>query len=450
MNNFSFRLILICLLCSIRISIIAQDRTELISETDFHFLEDMTKVIIDSSRILPGQRISISFGPNNLGITLIRPGARDAYPSFWIRDYAMSIETGFISMEEQKNMLLLTAITQCDQTWTTKGGAMVPRGAIADHIRIDDGLPIYYPGTYDYVEQGDGRFGFTPPYCDQFYFIHMANHYIEQTHDSNFLLEEVNGIRLIDRLENAFAVVPTNGKTELVYTHDAFRGVDFGFRDAIIITGDLCLPSILKYKAALHLSNCFRLIEQKQKSAHYLEIAKKIKSSIASAFQNEKGMLKSSTGKSQQADVWATALAIYYDMLDREQTTKASRALALGYKGGALSYHGNIRHVMTFDDFNKETMWEVSLAEKNTYQNGAYWGTPVGWVCYAMAKTDLASAKKLADEYIADLKLHDFRKGGEEGAPFECFTSNGGQQNPLYMTTVASPYIVFKKMTENN
>ena len=159
-------------------------------------------------------------------------------------------------------------------------------------------------------------------------------------------------------------------------------------------------------------------------------------------------MLKSSTGKSQQADVWATALAIYYDMLDREQTTKASRALALGYKGGALSYHGNIRHVMTFDDFNKETMWEVSLAEKNTYQNGAYWGTPVGWVCYAMAKTDLASAKKLAAEYIADLKLHDFRKGGEEGAPFECFTSNGGQQNPLYMTTVASPYIVFKKMTE--
>jgi len=276
----------------------------------------------------------------------------------------------------------------------------------------------------------------------------MANHYIEQTHDSNFLLEEVNCIRLIDRLENAFAVVPTKGENELVYTNDAFRGVDFGFRDAIIITGNLCLSSILKYKAALQLSNCFRLIDQKQKSSHYLEIAKKIKSSIAPLFQNEKGMLNSSTGKSQQADVWATALAIYYDMLDKEQTTKASRALALGYKAGALSYHGNIRHVMTSDDFSKETMWEVSLAEKNTYQNGAYWGTPVGWVCYAIAKTDIASAKQLAAEYMADLKLHDFRKGGDEGAPFECFTTSGGQQNPLYMTTVASPFIVFKKLTD--
>ena len=446
--NIPIRLIFISFLCSISASLSAQNQPELISETDFHFLEDMTKVIIDSSRILPGQHISTSFGPNNLGITLIRPGARDAYPSFWIRDYAMSIETGLISMEEQKNMLLLTAITQCDQTWITKGGAMVPRGAIADHIRIDDGLPIYYPGTYDYVEQGDGRFGFTPPYCDQFYFIHMANHYIEQIHDSNFLLEEVNGIRLIDRLENAFAVVPTNGENELVYTNDAFRGVDFGFRDAIIITGNLCLSSILKYKAALQLSNCFTLIHQKQKSAYYLDIAQKIKSSIAPLFQNEKGMLNSSTGKSQQADVWATALAIYYDMLDKDQTEKASKALSVGYKAGTLSYHGNIRHVMTSDDFSKETMWEVSLAEKNTYQNGAYWGTPVGWVCYAMAKTDIESAKQLAVEFIADLKLHDFRKGGEEGAPFECFTTNGGQQNPLYMTTVASPYIVFKKMTE--
>jgi len=446
--NIPIRLIFISFLCSISASISAQNQPELISETDFHFLEDMTKVIIDSSRILPGQHISSSFGPNNLGITLIRPGARDAYPSFWIRDYAMSIETGFISLEEQKNMLLLTAVKQCDQTWITKGGAMVPRGAVADHIRIDDGLPIYYPGTYDYVEQGDGRFGLMPPYCDQYFFIHMAHQYISQAHDEQILLEEIHGIRLIDRLENAFTVPPSNSENQLVYTNDSFRGVDFGFRDAIIITGNLCLSSILKYKAALELSNCFMLIHQKQKSAYYLDIAQKIKSSIGPVFQNEKGMLKSSTGKSQQADVWATALAIYYDMLDKEQTTKASRALALGYKAGTLSYHGNIRHVMTSDDFNNETMWEVSLAEKNTYQNGAYWGTPVGWVCYAMAKTDIGSAKQLAAEYIADLKLHDFRKGGKEGAPFECFTSNGGQQNPLYMTTVASPYIVFKKMTK--
>jgi len=446
--NTPIRLLFISFLCSISASLSAQNQLGLINKTDFDFLQDMTKVIIDSSRILPGQNISSSFGPNNLGITLIRPGARDAYPSFWIRDYAMSIETGFISLEEQKNMLLLTAVTQCDQTWITKGGAMVPRGAIADHIRIDDGLPIYYPGTYDYVEQGDGRFGLMPPYCDQYFFIHMAQQYISQAHDEKILLEEIKSIRLIDRLENAFTVPPSNSENQLVYTNDSFRGVDFGFRDAIIITGNLCLSSILKYKAALELSNCFTLIHQKQKSAYYLDIAQKIKSSIGPVFQNEKGMLKSSTGKSQQADVWATALAIYYDMLDREQTTKASRALSMGYKAGSLSYHGNIRHVMTSDDFSKETMWEVSLAEKNTYQNGAYWGTPVGWVCYAMAKTDMSSAKQLAAEYIDDLKLHDFRKGGEEGAPFECFTSNGGQQNPLYMTTVASPYIVFKKMTE--
>lgn len=36
---------------------------------------------------------------------------------------------------------------------------MVPCGAIADHIRIDDGLPIFYPGTYSYEKQGVSEFG---------------------------------------------------------------------------------------------------------------------------------------------------------------------------------------------------------------------------------------------------------------------------------------------------
>ena len=80
-------------------------------------------------------------------------------------------------------MLLLTASTQCNQTWVTKNGSMVPFGAIADHIRIDDSKPIYFPGTYDYNEQGTKEYGMTPPYDDQFFFIHMAYYYVISTGD---------------------------------------------------------------------------------------------------------------------------------------------------------------------------------------------------------------------------------------------------------------------------
>ena len=78
--------------------------------------------------------------------------------------------------------------------------------------------------------------------------------------------------------------------------------------------------------------------------------------------------------------------------------------LADAYKKGYLAFNGNIRHILTTDDFNDSTAWESSLAKKNTYQNGAYWGTPTGWICYAISKADFSLAQKLANEYIDDLR----------------------------------------------
>jgi hypothetical protein len=62
-----------------------------------------------------------------------------------------------------------------------------------------------------------------------------------------------------------------------------------------------------------------------------------------------------------------------------------------------------------------------------------------------MAQADPAQARKLAGEYIADLRETDFRRGGNRGGPYECFFPPDHQQNPIYMATVACPYIVFKR-----
>ena len=74
----------------------------LLNSADFNYLKGLTSDVMDSARIYSGQIISNDFGANSTGITLIRPGGRDSYPAFWIRDYAMSIETGFVTNEEQK------------------------------------------------------------------------------------------------------------------------------------------------------------------------------------------------------------------------------------------------------------------------------------------------------------------------------------------------------------
>jgi hypothetical protein len=60
-----------------------------------------------------------------------------------------------------------------------------------------------------------------------------------------------------------------------------------------------------------------------------------------------------------------------------------------------------------------------------------------------LKKADLYLARKLANEYICDLRKNDLRKGGEYGAPYECFHPSGHKQNPVYMTTVTCPFYCF-------
>jgi len=426
-------------------SVVYSQRKSLIPQEDLSFLEGMTKDVLEASRIYPEQFISKEFGANNTGGMLIRPGGRDAYPSFWIRDYAMSLETGFISKKEQEHMLLLTASTQCDQSWITKGGSFVPYGAIADHIRIDNSKPIYFPGTYSYEDQGTAEWGTLPSYCDQFFFVHMAYYYVKSTGDKKILQKEINGTRLIDRLKAAFNVPPEDKESRMVYATEAIRGVDFGFRDAIKITGKLSFASILKYRAANELSELLQLLGAND-AGQYTEVAAAIKKGLPGIFMDSRGMLLASTGKSNQPDVWATALAVYFGVLEGKDLEKACDFLTAAYKAGSLSYKGNIRHILTTDDFNERTAWEISMAQIYVYQNGAYWGTPAGWVCYAISQVDKQSALNLANEFIADLRENDYRKQGLFSAPYECFDKLDYRQNPLYLTTVACPLIAFRKM----
>jgi hypothetical protein len=88
----------------------ASNNNNLLSSADMSYLEQLTRDVMDSARINPGQKISDDFGVNNTGIVLIRPGGRSSYPAYWIRDYAMSVESGFVTPNEQKQRQKRNAI----------------------------------------------------------------------------------------------------------------------------------------------------------------------------------------------------------------------------------------------------------------------------------------------------------------------------------------------------
>jgi len=425
-------------------AIVKGQQKSILEANDLVFLEQMVKDVMEASRIYPGQKISKDFGPNQTNGVLIRPGGRSSYPAFWIRDYAMSIETGYVSENEQKHMLDLTASTQSDSSIRTKWGTSIPKGSIADHIRIDDGKPIYFPGTYSFENQGDKRWGMQPPFCDQFFFIQMAYFYVKSFSKWTHLSKEINGVKLINRLEQAYQMPPSDPQSKLVHVDDSNRGVDFGFRDAIYITGKLCYASILKFQAATQMAYLFTKMGNKSKALRYQQEANLLKMSILSTFTDARGMLRASTGSSGQADVWATSLAINLGILTGQSRLKAAQYLLDAYVKGELSQKGNIRHIIKSDDFSTTTAWEKSVVPINTYQNGAYWGTPVGWVCQSIAYVHLPSAQKLAKEFIQELREGDFRKGDSFGSPWECFNDKL-TQNSVYLTSDAVPFITLSK-----
>jgi hypothetical protein len=425
-------------------AIVKGQQKSILEANDLVFLEQMVKDVMEASRIYPGQKISKDFGPNQTNGVLIRPGGRTSYPAFWIRDYAMSIETGYVSEKEQKHLLDLTASTQSDSLIQTKWGTSIPKGSIADHIRIDDGKPIYFPGTYSFENQGDKKWGMQPPFCDQFFFIQMAYLYVKSFSKTTELSKKINGVKLINRLEQAYQMPPSDTQSHLIQVDESNRGVDFGFRDAIYITGKLCYASLLKYQAANQMAYLFTKMGYKSKALVYQQEANLLKRSLISTFIDARGMLRASTRTSGQADVWATSLAINLGIITGQARLKAAQYLRDAYVKGELSQKGNIRHIVQSDDFNAISAWEKSVVPINTYQNGAYWGTPVGWVCQAIAYVDLPSAQKLAKEFIQELREGDFRKGDSFGSPWECFNDKL-TQNPVYLTSVAVPLIIFKK-----
>ena len=416
---------------------------------DMSFLAGIAAAVVEESRVRAQEKVG-EFGPNTSGYTLIRPGGRDCYPAFWIRDFAMSLESELITAEEQKHALLLTASKQQEGDMTLRSGSLVPHGAIADHISFD-GLPIFFPGTLDDYEGQGGQWGKQPPYDDHYYFVHMAANYVRTTDDIGILEREVAGRRLIDRLGLAVMVPPARADSHLVYCDEGNRGVTFGFVDVIVHTGELFFCSVLKYWVCRQLSEVYQRLGDAPNAGKYDEIAVLVKKNIAITFGDAGGLFRASTGKSAQRDVWGSAFAVYVGALEEQAAKRVGEVLAEAYSKGTLAFRGNIRHVLTSDDFSEDTAWEVTVspngAVKNRYQNGAYWNTPTGWVVYAIAQVDEGLARQLASEYIAELGEGDFRKGPEYGSPWECMHPAGDyRQNPVYMTSVTGTLAAFRRL----
>ncbi|HUZ47837.1 MAG TPA: hypothetical protein VMW54_14470 [Terriglobia bacterium] len=428
------------------------DARPVLDSSDAAFFCDQARRIVESARLAPGQ--AEGQWRNATPYTLHVPGGNMGYPAFWVRDAVMMLGGDFIPPAELEGWIrLMSAALQGPKDWHVRPGVVVPAFSVPDHIEFD-GKPTFYPGTYDTgSKQGGHPFGKYPPLDDNFYFLKAVYEYWAMTHSLVLFRSRVETsfgkMTLAELCERVYKAVSADRSTGLV-TAGSVRyenAKDWGFCDAEFKSGKLLFPSLLKYVASTELAELFRASGEAAKAREYQQQALQLKRSIPRVFfrstQSEgEGWLYSSTGVGHQPDVWGSAFAVWSGAVEGRVARRVSRALVAAFRERTAVRQGCVRQILTNDPSNHGG-WQSSIVKLGTYQNGGYWGTPSGWYIAAMNTVDHRAAVQMAREYIRFLRGN--RQPGGTSAAWEWFNPYTGQHNnPLYVATVALPYLSLK------
>ena len=399
----------------------------LLDPSDEAFLRAQAQRVVASAHLAPGA--ASGKWRNSTPYDVHVPGGNMGYPAFWVRDAVMMLGADLIPAAEVEGWIRLMASTLREQDWQVRPGVVVPAYAVPDHINFD-GRPVFYPGTYETSEKQGGKpFGKYPPLDDHFYFITAVYEHWKLTRDLTLFRSRVGTL-----CEKAYAVAPQDAASGLVSSGDVEteNAKDWGFCDAEFKSGKLLFPSVLKFLAARQLGELFDAAGDPTKARRYRDDAARLQRHIGRTFLDADGWLRSATGVGNQPDVWGSAFAVWAGAVDGATARRVSQSLVRAYRNRTAVREGCVRHILTTDKTNQGA-WQMSLVAPGTYQNGGYWGTPCGWYIAAMHQADPQAARDMARDYLHFLRTSE---------AWEWFNPDTGKRNnPLYVATVALPYV---------
>jgi|YNPNPStandDraft_1061719.scaffolds.fasta_scaffold01719_10 hypothetical protein len=414
-------------------------------------LTEMTKELLAVSTVRPGQRIQR--GVNTTGRSLLTPGYNDAqratYPAFWVRDPAWIAESSLIPAEEVWGWLtLLTETMRGPEPWHLASGGVVLPYSLPDHINID-GSPVYFPGTYAADETQGPPWGKYPPHDDQYWLTYTAWIYAQLTRDwesfERLVPTPMGQMPLYEVCELTHNAFPVDPETQLCIASADLNEhiVDWGYNDSIIKTGKLLFPSLLRLQSARKLLELFSKSNNPERADRYREQVAQLQCAIEQTFfrkvRPDEWWLMSATGIGCQPDVWGSAFAVYMEAIDRDKAAALARSLLRGYRLRTTVVDGQACHLP-----NGDGPWQKALSKPGTYQNGGYWGYPMGWYIYAVSLVDENAAAELFAEYLTAVRRN--WSSSFKACAWECVNpAIDHYQNPGYLATVALPYVTLKE-----
>jgi hypothetical protein len=184
----------------------------------------------------------------------------------------------------------------------------------------------------------------------------------------------------------------------LVYNYPEDPQCVYGFTDIVKKTGNLLFSSLLYYKANLEM---YRLCKKYQIGipSVYKERFENIQKNINTLWNEDIGMFLAADLDCRQLDIWGSAYAADVGITSEKQTLRIANYLVDHMD--EISLKGQIRHLPL-----SEGSWDQLFkpCEVGTYQNGAYWATPLAWVIPVIARSNPDLAGKVLRSAITDFQ----------------------------------------------
>ena len=184
----------------------------------------------------------------------------------------------------------------------------------------------------------------------------------------------------------------------LVYNDPKNPQCVYGFTDIVKKTGNLLFSSLLYYKANLEMYQLCKKYEVGN-PAIYKRRYEYVRQSIYKLWNEEEGMFWAADIDCKQIDIWGSAYAVEVGITDEEQNKKITTYLVEHYD--EIARNGQIRHLTGSDK-----VWEKLFhpRKEGTYQNGAYWATPLAWMIPVYARVKPSLAKDVLEKVITDFQ----------------------------------------------
>jgi hypothetical protein len=349
--------------------------------------------------------IQASSVPMAGGATAFLPLVGSHYDAFWLRDFAYMLEGNIGAFSNQ----------QLEADGQLFINSMRWDGAGVDSVGLN-GTPFYQP---DSGHQG------TNPVADGCQFtIDVVWRIYQRTGDLSFV------VRNLVALEKCVAAVPVDPINGLVYDDSTRSG--YGFTDLVPKTGDDLFCSLLLIRAERQLADLFKAVGAPDVATTWQASASRLVDAVRSVFWNpQTGLFMAATLQCNQPDIWGSAFAVYLGVATPEQWLAIGNYFLNHYS--EIVYHGQLR------ELPGGTYWQNMPGPRDQYQNGGYWGTPMGWFVYTLDKV----SPQMADQTILSMVQDYYVNGVHENV----YGDSGWGLN--YNSSVTLPIAGIEAMLQN-